>query len=300
MTTRVSTVIECFDERLLILEAQGEFPYRGVKASGKTTAYADAPKLLLYSKITKFEDIAESVLSHCRTNTNLGSKEISSTVSCMTQANGHDVMQTSAIYIIMPIIEVLNVIFPDGWTISTELTSLDPDNIEKDEEQVQEGVDVTKKPNLRALRYDLVIRYKGNNVLAIIEYKRQGLIRYQDYHLALVDESTSPEEIRKKQAALDLKPNSKLLKCNGLVFSKQLVAHTTRSRCPHIALFNWDHLLVLEMPAAKDQEGDNEFVNLSWVHEGDDQPSKYMEVGRIRKVLLGFILNAFDDAGYKI
>ncbi|KAH9878093.1 hypothetical protein J1614_003310 [Plenodomus biglobosus] len=303
-----ATIIECIEEDLPELTIlKREYEDRS-KSTGSTTRAMKAPFVFLHSPIKTFEDIAETSLNsehvkewdiyHTKSRTAMSQLELSSE---------SDVAFMSADYITGPITEILYSFFSNNWTMRHE----DGGKAKRDEDiGIAKGGEETAAKSA-TVRYDLVFckPNKGNetgDVIAIIEFKRLGLIRYRDFEDAIVVQSSSSEAIEKKKVIRTSKGG---LKGNGLAFTKQVAAYASVSNCKHAALFDWANMILFEfneMSSAKASLKANvrtvgEAAKISWVHEakpveGKKSSPTIQELGKIRKVMLGWLLNAFEDA----
>jgi len=142
--------------------------------------------------------------------------------------------------------------------------------------------------------------------IAVIEYKRRELIRHDDFADAIISDKSTPAQINNRKKQSTERGAGGLLKSNGLSYCKQVCRYAHISKCKHVALFNWQHLLLFnfhQLSASMNgsvKDKPNTFAagdeaKISWVCEG--APSlPFMEQGFIRKVLLGWLLRAFQDS----
>ncbi|KAI4632145.1 uncharacterized protein J4E87_001616 [Alternaria ethzedia] len=186
--------------------------------------------------------------------------------------------------------EILHVLYPGKWTIHAEL------NDKKEPHRLESLEDPGTKQKEFAVRYDLIFKSTADpdKTIAVLEYKRRGLIRYNDFELAIVSNNASLNEIglRKEKAS-----TGNLLKTNGISYCKQVCLYAQISECKHVALFNWQHLLLFDFHQLN-TGGDKAYTageeaKITWVHE--DHTRGFMERALIRKTLLGWLLKAFED-----
>jgi hypothetical protein len=111
------------------------------------------------------------------------------------------------------------------------------------------------------------------------------LIQYADFEGALAAEGAPPKK----------KSKNSPLKANAVPFCKQVSAYAIQTQCKHVALLDWDNLVLFEFHQMNKRLVGDE-AKVSWVHEFE-QGIGFMEKGFIRKVLLGWLLKAFEDAG---
>ena len=142
------------------------------------------------------------------------------------------------------------------------------------------------------MRFDFLFRKRSKSspngqgeVIAVIKYKRRRLIRYNDFQPALVAEGAPPEK-------------KDILEGNAGPFCKQVSVYATRTGCGHVALLDCDNLTLFEFHRLGRGRGGDE-AKVSWVHESDEGLG-FIEEGYIRKVLLGWLVKAFEDAGMEV
>jgi hypothetical protein len=280
------------------LELDDKVTVKSVRASGTTTKKTPPPQMLFYSSIAEFAEYADLLLEHPRLQKKLlDTRTISAKRPEIKQDNEAGVVLASMTYIFDPITEVLHAMFPGKWSLHTEYT-----HTEKDIEVENESRKVSTPSRESVLRTDLIFKISGSeDIIAVVEFKRRQYIRYTDFEGAIVPQDIAEEELRKKQSRLK-KLGETLLKSNAESYGKQVKAYAIRTKCKHIALFNWEHLLlfnfdpVIPRTAIGVPGSANDRPKVSWVHESDEGVG-FMEQGLIRKVLLGWLLKAFGDAG---
>lgn len=110
--------------------------------------------------------------------------------------------------------------------------------------------DTKKNPNLRV---DLLLRSleDPNQVIAIVEIKRTGLIRKEDFES--LPKSTEQKVIQQTIQAADTRRKNynprvrvPVQKDNATWHMKQITACANCTHCPYVALFSWDHILLCE------------------------------------------------------
>ncbi|KAI4613316.1 uncharacterized protein J4E87_009963 [Alternaria ethzedia] len=266
--------IECFGKDVPVLSPSPNARYRTVEASGKTTKDAKAPGTLEVTPVDPLIAQADTILNELQ-RTELGTRSMLSTLPQLGQNSEGDVSNTIFLYVIAPIIEVLNHKYGDTFEYTTELSR----SIEK-EDQVND-----KAHN--GVRFDAVfLKRQGGGVIALLEFKRKEYLVYRDFEGALVEEKgSSPDG---------------LLTRNGAIFTKQISAYAVKSGCKHVALFNWDHLLLFDFFQLEKKSNMERFIGkkarLTWVVEREELRGKHMKQHFIRKALLGWLLRAFEDA----
>jgi len=198
-----------------------------------------------------------------------------STLPQLCQNSEGDISNTIHLYVIAPILEVLNHKYGDTFEYTTELSP----TIEKED-------DGDGKPK-NGVRFDAVfLKRQGGRTIAVLEFKRKEYLVYRDFEGALVKEKGSSAE--------------GLLKRNGDIFTKQISAYAVTSGCKHVALFNWDDLLLFYFFQLENKTNSARRIGkkarLVWVEEREDSRGWHIQTQSIRKALLGWLLRAFEDA----
>ena len=92
-----------------------------------------------------------------------------------------------------------------------------------------------------------------------------------------------------------------LLSANAVSQAKQVATYASMNDCEHVALLNWDHLLLFEFDMRSKAEATSttagDTAKLTWVSQDRDLECKHVNEGNIRKALLGFALHAFEKHG---
>ncbi|KAF1848883.1 uncharacterized protein K460DRAFT_269035, partial [Cucurbitaria berberidis CBS 394.84] len=196
-----------------------------------------------------------------------------------------DVVEASALYILAPIYEILHELYAGKWVRSAERTHVTP-NEEAEEKE--------------CVRYDLTFQtpsYNGiqGETIAILEYKKRNMIRYDDFKATLLSAHASEITIQSLKDEIEDQDKETYLQRNAQAYSKQVCKYAATSRCQHVALFNWDNLLLYRFDRAKIGKGDTgDQANLTWVNESGIG-GKFVQKCYIRKAILGWILKAFED-----
>ena len=135
--------------------------------------------------------------------------------------------------------------------------------------------------------------------------------------------NATADELQKKEDQATDDESKTLLDENGSAYTKQAKKHAQQSQCPHVAIFNWNHLLLYGFPLGSNEETKKERKMLTWVTEAEnlkeggkkgnktesktagkkggrkrdeeEDISEGMEVGYMRRVLLGWLRQAFKD-----
>ncbi|KAI4926260.1 hypothetical protein J4E85_006552 [Alternaria conjuncta] len=302
MASEPTSLIECFDQELPTLDAH-PMPYKSAKPSGESTRLAVPPLILRHVSWKQFSALADNTLSSL-TNNPQSENSISTTFSQLPLQSESDVVYASLLYVVQPIMEILQVLYPNQWTTHTELH-------DKASEKRESLEDPKTKVTKDVISYDLVFKSTTQHpnpgkTIAVIEYKRRELIRHNDFQDAIIPDSSTPAQINKlKKQSLDMGDQG-LLKSNALSYCKQVSRYAQISKCKHVALFNWQHLLLFDfhqLSASMNGSFKNkpntfaagDEAKISWVCEGAP-PVPFMEQGFIRKVLLGWIIRAFEDS----
>jgi hypothetical protein len=196
-----------------------------------------------------------------------------------------DVVTAYNLYITHPVMEVLCTLYPNKFTVSSECT------------------ESSSNPTTR-VRLDMVFKTGSAQpkTIAIIEFKRRGQIRRVDWEPAILPSiKATPSaiaELKRKTSLVRVPADMRtLLKANATWFVKQVTAYAMQTTCPHVALFDWDHMVLFQFKdcdPASGQPGDK--VNMVWVNEKMTNTEELSET-KIRMALLGWLIEAFKSKG---
>ncbi|CAO2650094.1 Nn.00g013860.m01.CDS01 [Neocucurbitaria sp. VM-36] len=288
-----TTYLASFNQRLPVLKDSPRPEYKSVTPSSQTTAKAVPPQVLLCLPTKSLEDVVALRFQQDKNlRARLGTRTIPTDIPEISLENEADVVEASAQYILAPIYEVLHELYPGKWIRFAECSSARLDNGGKGE----------KEP----VRYDLVFQSapqkgQGKKTIAVLEYKKRSMIEYNDFTEALLPGTANMKSIQERKTMAESYPEQTLLEPTALAYSKQVCKYAGKTRCQHVALFNWDNLLIfnfthLGQAGASTTAGNQ--ANLIWVNEVGTGGT-FVNRCHIRKVLLGFLLKAFEDAGIK-
>jgi hypothetical protein len=307
------TVIESFSTKLPYLGPSNK--YENAKASGTTTASAKPPKLLLCGSPKHLETLADEHLNTKEIQANDATNRYTgSNFQASTDKSEADVVAAFNVYIFGAIAEVVNIIYPGQWTYGWECTESackkestpmnDDTNAKPSDTKGMGNVQAKAKPKMKPktkskddvnLRYDLVFRTRPTGAtkgktLAVIEFKKSGQIVYDNFEPVLVTESSNDHDDRIAEG-VDMATNA-------LAYTKQVCMYARTRDCPHVALFNWEHLLLynfheLAEAGTRTKDTSGRKAKLIWVCEDGDTDGTFMNHCHIRKALLGWLLNAF-------
>jgi hypothetical protein len=280
--------MECFHQPLPQL-LRGHLEYKSVAPSSTTTANAVPPYALLCKSHSLFLKYAEDYLKEDRVKeSEYSSQQIGPEFEQLTLDNEADLVLASHLFVIKPFLNILNIRYGKNFTASCEQTA-------KKDLLGESG---------NSARMDFVFRSaKDNQIVFVLEFKRRELIRYDDYRGALLPEDAKDIEIQAKiqeaEAALvEDGDDDILLGDNAMSHTKQLAMYASQNDCEHVALLNWDHLLLFEFNKRSEAEATEttagETAGLTWVSEHRELECEHVNQGNIRKALLGFALHAFE------
>lgn len=232
-----------------------------------------------YKSIEDFTEVADTHLQAEFEHSSLSRRLSFEVFDRLPLDSEADIVVASQLYLLPPLMYVLQESSEDMWTIKSEL----PKTL------------ASKK----TIRYDLVFRtcsthHNPNTMFAIIEYKQLGMIRYEDISGAILEEDATDQDIAYQ------KSEATELKLNGLTYLKQASTYARESGCQHVAIFNWEHLVLFDfykMSRSGKSFTAGDEARISWVTEAKECPDLVyrMEHGYIRKVLLGWLLEAYDQ-----
>lgn len=279
------TVIDCFEKSLPHL-GRTVTSYKNVKSSSKTTEAAIPPSSLLCKTGTSVLKTTDDYLQRkCIKESNLVSQLLGTEFVQARLDNETELVFASSLYIVKPILEVLQCLYgTDKFTLHSELNT----KIEYLEQGEQ------------AVRVDLVFRTNDQEpkVILVVEYKRREQIRYGNFQKALLPINASADDIRKKAAEANRAEHGSLLTGNALPFTKQVTMYAKQNKCRYVALLNWDHLLLFEFNKMQDavlsETTAGPTAELAWFSEAKPDGT-YVRKSKIRKALLGFILQVFEE-----
>ncbi|KAH3909835.1 hypothetical protein HBH56_152860 [Parastagonospora nodorum] len=275
--------------------------YKSVKPSGETTKLTIAPKVLVCYDAEELIRIANTALQ----DPNIADSRLKdSTITSPGGPGGAfdgdsegNIVKASLAYILLPIYEILNILYYGKFKMSTEFSHKLPVELLGDE--VEDGEE--KQPRESVLRTDEIFvvsqgQPDAGKTICVIEYKRRKLLRYKDWRKAML-----PPDYTDKQYGRVMKDSQgktrSALEQNALSCTKQVAAYASRTKCKHAAILNWDHALFFEfnklVGALKNSAGEE--ANLIWATEDMEFKEKYVTHDFLRKVMLGWTLRAFKD-----
>jgi hypothetical protein len=313
-------LIESFNTNLPQLGVwDGPATYKSVKPSGTTTSMAIPPTRLLCSSPQLLANLADEKLADVKVKGTPQSPNLvthrhtPSDLQISSNGSEADVIAAFHQYVFTEICEVLKIVYPRGWKFSCETNESaytkiskpkrkdkDSDMAQSDQEEFEEA---TPDPEVTEnLRYDLLfqeLRANGETsnteagkTIAVIEFKKSGQIRYSDFEQSLVSAS------RKKFG------KTPELEYNALSYTKQVCKYAQKRGCAHVALFNWDHLLLYNFyQLGKTQPTNKKTLvptagaeaGLIWVCEDTKVKEEFIHNMPMRKVMLGWLLQAFKE-----
>ena len=281
------TVMECFQQPLPQL-LRGHLKYESVAPSG-TTADAVPPFAYLCKSHSLFNEFAEGYLKEDSIKeSKYLSQQIGPEFEQLTLDNEADLVLASHLYVIKPILNVLAIRYGKNFTASCE----------------QPAEKSSTGESGKGTRTNFVFRSaKTKRIVCVLEFTCREQIRYEDYVNALLQEDASEIEMEAKirreaeDVLMEDGEQDILLKDNALSHTKQLATSASQYDCEHIALLNWDHLLLFQFDERSEARTTNtiagETAELTWVSEHRELECEHVNKGNIRKALLGFVLYAF-------
>jgi hypothetical protein len=309
-----TTIIGSFNQNLPNLAPSSTGKYVRVSPSRPTTANAKPPLVLLCGSSDSLALKTDTALDVPIVKNSLRKNNVMHTDlgSSFPLENEASVKDASVQYILSDIYEILNILYPGKWRVRPECNNVSlhktvPKKVEDtdlDDEQPKTKKRKTKDGGAEGnedgepenVRYDLIFEEIPEDgemakTVAVLEYKKTWMIRYADFKDGLVPDN-APENTQDLLKMALLKP---LIRDNGATYLKQVSTYSSTRKCPHVALFNWDHLLLFEFTglgygilAAGDR------AHLIWVSEQKRSDDLHVNEGPIRKALLGWLLGIFD------
>jgi hypothetical protein len=189
----------------------------------------------------------------------------------LTIRNEECVAQAARLYLVYPVMLVLNEKYKN-------VIKYHPENGTKDDPD---------DPN-RQLRMDFVwtIKRGGEDVtVAILEYKRQGYIRAQEFEDAYKDGRSRRRALKERLH----NPEFSYIEGNAAKFVKQVASYATAQQCRYVSLFDWNTFVLMHCDKLREKNV-GETVETTTITE----PNKF------RKALLGFLLKACEHADVPI
>jgi hypothetical protein len=279
--------------------------YKLSSSSGETTKATKAPTLLLDEPLEPiYQHAVAAVEAAWKKNQKLRIFRLPETCDLAMQTET-DIVDAAMSYIVLPTMEVLSTFFPGQYLKKAELTTF--------EEHGNSAGRKLKSTSLNRLRYDLSFHKKGtgtigapgtkrradrnpktDEVIAVVEFKRGGQVDYEkDFKPAVYPRDTPPAILAQKTEDAEHKESQTLLVGNGKTFTKQVSSYALRGSCPHVALFDWENLLLFNFDQMDVGSGDvGDRAKLIWVNENNGD--------YIRKAFLEWVIKAFEDKGMKI
>jgi hypothetical protein len=112
----------------------------------------------------------------------------------------------------------------------------------------------------------------------------------------MFDSNAVPDEAQRiKEDVLETKTRTALI-YSADVFTRQARKYSQQAQCSHIALFKWDNLLLHDFPVGSKEDLEDKETRFTSVTEDSKTQQGGVEVGPIRKVLLGWLLQAIEQA----
>ncbi|KAJ4336708.1 hypothetical protein N0V95_008546 [Ascochyta clinopodiicola] len=277
------TIIGCFEHDLPRLVRNKDVKYKSVAPSSKSTKDAQVPYVLLCQPSAGLMQSAQCALDRAVAQQNdLKEKAISSWDLSMALDNETEHVNASMLYMMGPINEILRTLFPTQSTMRAEA------NFKSDDPSGE----------CFTIRIDLIYENtETKQTIVVVEYKRREQIRYLDFEPGLLSSDASPIMIEEQKYRTASNDRSATLAKNALSYMKQATKYAADSQCRHVALFNWDHLLILEFHKLSESKGNDagDEARLTWITEKPGETGEHAHRGHIRKALLGFIIDAFEE-----
>ncbi|KAF9697862.1 hypothetical protein EKO04_004121 [Ascochyta lentis] len=256
-----TTIFDCFQqEHATYPRKDGTLEQdtkRKATSSSTGTDNATPPKLLVKRASTYWTQKANTFLQSNRTALQrecvAEDEKLRARAELRIEA---DVVRVSYTYITHPIANAINVRYRTPVTVKAE---------EKSDRY----------------RHDLSFNIHQDDshnrkTIMIIEFKRIGLIKYEQFTEAMREE----QDIRETLDELEEDGELTTLASSALVLTKQAAAYADNWECPYVALCDFDRLVLLRLDLKRD------IAHATTVQRKD-----------IRKALLGFLVEACEYAG---
>jgi hypothetical protein len=239
-------------------DALSQDAQRQAKSSSTGTNQTNPPKLLVTQSVDHWIDLANSLLQKFQTP--LRRSHIADDEQAKAELKIEaDVVRVCYTYITHPLGNTINIMYKADITVKTE---------EKSDRY----------------RYDFSFNIRQDQPnkqnIMIIEFKRLGLIKYEQFEHAMREEediAQTFEDLEDCGEETTLDSTS-----NACILSKQAVAYAKNWDCKFVALCDYDNLVLLRF----NQNSEYAYVTA-------------VERRSIRKALLGFLIEACDHAGLR-
>ncbi|KAI8931014.1 hypothetical protein NX059_012025 [Plenodomus lindquistii] len=265
--------------------------YKPSKSSGSTTYAMNPPSKLIYKNVQAYLVEADNAFN-LRCTQHLCKNPYTLPPPFIELTTEMDTVSNSTIYIIGVISHVLSAMFPSQWTCKNEDSQL----VEFNEQAGSKSTTVRCDTVFRKLLPD---GSKGG-VMAIIEYKRLPQLKYKDFEPAIVTQNPPNGTPQHGFNATAIPSSICKLQLNGLSFTKQVAGYARHTSCKYTALYDWDHLLLFnfhELAQTSDEKSAGRSALLTWVFEKNGLGRGRMQRACIRQALLGYLIQAFKEAG---
>lgn len=289
MGSEAAFIIDCFDKTLPQLGLPPSKSYITTGSSGNTTAGARPSFRYVAKDVGPYLEKAGAFLHSFKGHGNeISGPQMFAAYPEVEIKNEQGVVAGAMAYTICPIVAALRLRYKGRFKVRMEATHKENYMNDDDEEDTESAV------RTDLLFCTVATEMMDSTVIAVIEYKRRKVIRYKDYEKAFLPPKTSRSEAAQNTAGMQ----KTALLGNAVHQSKQLCTYAARTKCRHVALFNWEHLLIfdfylLEKGVLKTA---GKHANLTWVTEDESMSGKYEEQVPVRKALLGWLLMAFEEA----
>ncbi|KAJ8111333.1 hypothetical protein OPT61_g6042 [Boeremia exigua] len=293
-------ILASFEENIPHLSSRStEVVYKTVAGSSKTTEACTPYVLLCHDPKmdSSLINLADSTLFQLRGNA-FGNRRLSLAFPEMAMDTEADLCGATESQILSPILEILHERWNGRYCFRKETSPVSKGSVDS------------------SARFDIVFEMNGNDreLIVVLELKRRELIRYEDFaqskdpkmiHGMMDYNSQDNDNEERIHDAKSMRGRSPWAG-NALPFLKQVSKYANGGGgCQHIALFNWDHLLLFKFRkedigttkgSLQATAGDS--AELTWVSENNAvhnrDEGKYIRREKIRKALLGFMVEAFQ------
>ncbi|KAF1917639.1 hypothetical protein BDU57DRAFT_406571, partial [Ampelomyces quisqualis] len=174
--------IDCFYQSLPSL---GKSPAARGSAgnSGTQTAAAKEPRVLKDTPIKPCLDIATKLLKehHKTFDQHLHELRLATAFDNIALDNEQEVVSASLLYLIRPILEVLKVRYRDQWTLHAEFSAPAATHGLQGTGILATGASGPRNAKPGSVRYDLIFKKLNGDTIAVLEYKKRGMIRFKHF-----------------------------------------------------------------------------------------------------------------------
>ncbi|KAI1428717.1 hypothetical protein F5Y12DRAFT_731497 [Xylaria sp. FL1777] len=219
------TILESFQESLPNYTGEAPGAVVDTQLSGESTKNTDPPKFWISLPEGFWVNHRASTLTKYHTyllSAGLHKDFIYRKEKAITLLSEGDVTRAAALYLLHPVNQVMSALQPEILCLS-------------------------EYPAYQ-IRSDVVYKL-GGRIFAIVEFKKRGIILKNEFNAAYLeldkDENRRQDQIKRHIASGRRKPGHSFFAGNSLKLIKQAANYAMTHGAIHVAVFDWDHLLLI-------------------------------------------------------